>query len=205
MPKQTFFNLSQEKRHKIEQAALDEFSEHGFDNSNMNRIVAQSKIAKGSFYQYFDDKKDMYFYLIGTLVARKLVLLKPVLSSYKSKPFSHNLEAIFRMGLEFADSDPKFYRLGEDFANKRPSFTREFFKKYNPVGVDIYGKLLEHARETGELREGINITIVSSFINSLINQSSAALIGQVSKEQRNSVISELVNFIECAVIKPRKK
>jgi len=57
MPKQTFFNLSPDKRGTIEQAALDEFTAYGFDNSNMNRIVAQSRIAKGSFYQYFEDKK----------------------------------------------------------------------------------------------------------------------------------------------------
>ena len=205
LPKQTFFNLSQEKRQKIEQAALDEFSEYGFDNSNMNRIVAQSEIAKSSFYQYFEDKKDLYFHLIDTLVARKIVLLERVLSTYRLNPFSHNLEEIFSLGLEFADTDPKFYLLGEDFSNKPPSFTREFFQKYTPTGIDIYGQLLEHARETDELCEGINIPLVSSFINSLINQTSVGLIRQVSKERRNFVISELVNFIERAVIKPHGK
>jgi len=54
-----FFNLSNEKQQTIEQAALDEFSEYGLCGSNMNRIVGQSKISKGSFYQYFEDNIDM--------------------------------------------------------------------------------------------------------------------------------------------------
>ena len=201
MPKQTFFNLPQEKRLIIEQAALDEFSEYGFDNSNMNRIVAQSRIAKGSFYQYFEDKKDLYFHLVDTLVTRKMESLGPVLGAMTHNSFSFNLEEIFRVGLEFADSDPKYFLLGEDFAGKQPSFIGEFFEKYSPVGINIYEKLLESAREAGELREEVDIALTSSFINSLINQTSAELIGSAARKgQRSSVVRELLAFIERAVL-----
>jgi len=202
MPKQTFFNLPQEKRLIIEQAALDEFSEYGFDNSNMNRIVAQSRIAKGSFYQYFDDKKDLYFHLVDTLVNRKMESLAPILSAMTQNSFSFSLEEIFRVGLEFADSDPKYYLLGEDFSAKQPSFISGFFEKYSPVGINIYEKLLESAREAGDLRDEVDIALTSSFINSLINQTSADLIGRAArKEQRGRVVRELLAFIERAVLK----
>ena len=205
MPKQTFFNLPQEKRQSIEQAALDEFSEYGFDNSNINRIVAQGKIAKGSFYQYFENKKDLYMHLINALLTRKRAWLEPLQSTFPSNSFSYNLEEIFRLGLEFADSDPKFHLLGEDFSNKPLSFVNDFFQKYSPEGLDIYGKLLEHAQKTGQLYEDASIPHLSAFINTLINQTFAGLIGQAPKKQRNFVISELVKFIERAVIKPPEK
>ena len=203
MPKQTFFNLSPDKRGTIEQAALDEFTAYGFDNSNMNRIVAQSRIAKGSFYQYFEDKKDLYFHLVDTLATRKMKSLEPILGAYAQNTFAHNIEEIFRIGLEFADSNPKYYLLGEDFAGKDANLTKEFFQKYSPVGIDIYGKLLERARELGELRGDADIALTSSFINTLINHTSVGLISQtVSKERRNYVIAELLRFIERAVLKP---
>jgi len=202
MPKQTFFNLPMEKRQKIEQAALDEFSEYGFDNSNMNRIVAQSKIAKGSFYQYFDDKKDLYFHLIDSLVTRKIDLFKPFLDGYKHNSFATNLREMFRSGLEFADSDPKYYQLGEDSAYKNPALLQEFIEKYNPMAVDIYIKLLEYSSEKEELREGINIPVTASFISSLVNQTTINLIANaVPAAQRNEVIAELIGFIERAVLK----
>ena len=201
MPKQTFFNLPQEKRQKIEQAALDEFSEYGFDNSNMNRIVAQSQIAKGSFYQYFDDKKDLYFHLIDSLVTRKISLFKPFLDSFKQNPFAKNLEEMFRIGLEFADSDPKYYRLSEDSAYKNPALLQEFIEKYNPLAVDIYAQMLNYASEMGELHKDIDILLTASFIGSLINQTTISLISNaVPVAQRNEVIAELIGFIERAVL-----
>ena len=203
MPKQTFFNLPQEKRQKIEQAALDEFAEYGFDNSNMNRIVAQSQIAKGSFYQYFDDKKDLYFHLIDTLVARKTSLFKTVFDDLKQNTFAMNLKEMFRIGLEFADSDPKYYRLSEDSAYKNPALIHEFIEKYNPMAVDIYAQMLNYASEMDELHKDINIPLTASFISSLINQTTINLItNAVPAAQRNKTIAELIAFIERAVLNP---
>ena len=203
MPKQTFFNLTQEKRAVIEQAALDEFAEYGFDNSNLNRIVLQSKIAKGSFYQYFEDKKDLYFHLIDTIVKQKINMLEPLMRKYKKNSFSYNFEETFRIGLEFADSKPKYYSLGEDFANKQPPFIKEFIEKYNPLAMDLYAKLLKCANEAGELREGINISLVASFISTLVNETTVALIARgAPNEQRNYIISELIGFIERSILNP---
>lgn len=202
MPKQTFFNLPQEKREVIEQAALDEFAEYGFDNSNMNRIVTHSKIAKGSFYQYFEDKKDLYFHLIDTIVSQKISAMEPLLSTYEQNDFSFNFEETFRLGLEFADSKPKYYLLGEDFANKQPQFIKEFIEKYNPLAMDVYQKFLEHASETGELCEDINIPLTASFISTLVNETTVGLITRgVQNEQRDFVIAELINFIERSITK----
>ena len=206
MPKQTFFNLPEEKRRTIEQAALDEFAEYGFDNASTNRILSEGNIPKGSFYQYFEDKKDIYFHLLDSLVARKMSVMEHALNALGQNTLAINLEEIFRIGLEFADSDPKFYMLGEDFANKQPSFIKEFTEKYSPMATDIYGKLLEHAREKGELNEGINVPLTSSFINALVNQTTVGIIRQgFPKEQRNFVIAELLGFIKRAVAKPREK
>ncbi|MBK7920673.1 MAG: TetR/AcrR family transcriptional regulator [Chloroflexi bacterium] len=60
MPKDTFFNLPEDKRALICKVAVAEFAKHRFDKASINRIVAQSGIAKGSFYQYFEDKR-IYF------------------------------------------------------------------------------------------------------------------------------------------------
>ena len=73
------------------------------------------------------------------------------------------------------------------------------------MATDIYGKLLEHAREKGELHEGINVPLTSSFINALVNQTTVGIIRQgLPKEQRNFVIVELLGFIKRAVAKPRE-
>lgn len=64
MPKETFFNLPDEKRQRIIDLALAEFAQNEYDTASISRIVAQAGIAKGSFYQYFENKEDLYTYLL---------------------------------------------------------------------------------------------------------------------------------------------
>ncbi|NLB99322.1 MAG: TetR/AcrR family transcriptional regulator [Lactobacillales bacterium] len=62
MPKQTFFNLPDEKKERLLKAAYSEFSKVSLDESSINAIIHESGISRGSFYQYFEDKEDLYFY-----------------------------------------------------------------------------------------------------------------------------------------------
>lgn len=64
---QTFLHLPEEKRNRIYQCALKEFAEHPYEKSSINRIIAEASISKGSFYQYFDNKGDLYSYCIVRL------------------------------------------------------------------------------------------------------------------------------------------
>ncbi len=64
---QTFFNLPEEKRNRIYQCALKEFAARPYDKSSINRVIADASIPKGSFYQYFDNKEDLYSYCIVRL------------------------------------------------------------------------------------------------------------------------------------------
>lgn len=67
MPTQTFFRLPEEKRNRLIGAAWEEFSAVRFSDASINRIIRGAGIPRGSFYQYFEDKEDLFFYLLGTL------------------------------------------------------------------------------------------------------------------------------------------
>ncbi|MCF7923764.1 MAG: TetR/AcrR family transcriptional regulator [Candidatus Izimaplasma sp.] len=64
MPTNTFLNLPENKKNKILEAAIDEFSEHNIGESSINKIVKGADISRGSFYTYFDDKYDLVHFLI---------------------------------------------------------------------------------------------------------------------------------------------
>lgn len=64
MVHQTFLNLPEEKRVRILQSAVDEFIRLPYERTSINRIVENAGIPKGSFYQYFDGKDDLYGYCI---------------------------------------------------------------------------------------------------------------------------------------------
>jgi len=75
MPKDTFFHLSQEKRSLIEEVAIEEFAENSLQSASVNAIVNNAGIAKGSFYQYFENLEDLYKHILNIIKERKLELI----------------------------------------------------------------------------------------------------------------------------------
>ena len=59
-----FNNLKLEKQEQIINAAIKEFVQSGFDKASTNEIVKRANISKGSLFNYFNSKKDLYLYLI---------------------------------------------------------------------------------------------------------------------------------------------
>ena len=60
MPTDTWRNLPLEKRERVTRAAMVEFGKRGFSAGSLNVIAREADIAKGSLFQYFHDKLDMF-------------------------------------------------------------------------------------------------------------------------------------------------
>jgi len=67
MPSHRFFNLPDEKKRRILDAAVAEFSRVPFDQVSINKIVQNADIPRGSFYQYFENKLDLLSYVLVDL------------------------------------------------------------------------------------------------------------------------------------------
>lgn len=76
MPKKTFFNLPESKRKHIIDVALEEFAKTPYQETSINRLIKRMEIPTGSFYQYFEDKKDLYFYIMSFYVEDELREIK---------------------------------------------------------------------------------------------------------------------------------
>lgn len=82
MPSSTFFRLPPEKQEKLLCAARKEFARVPFADASINRIIQEADISRGSFYMYFRDKGDLFFYLLD-LYAHQLEA--PALSALRSR------------------------------------------------------------------------------------------------------------------------
>ena len=82
MPKQTFFNLPKEKRDRIIAAAKEVFSKNSYEEASINQIVKLARIPRGSFYQYFEDKDDLYGYLSSQMFLRLIDAARQKLPEY---------------------------------------------------------------------------------------------------------------------------
>ena len=63
MPELTFNNLSEDRKKEILNISFEEFALSDYESSSLANIIKKLNIAKGSFYRYFKNKSDLYFYL----------------------------------------------------------------------------------------------------------------------------------------------
>ena len=107
MPKATFHNLSDEKRERFIGAALDEFALHDYRSASVSRIVETLGIAKGSLYQYFDGKKELYRHLVGIAAQTKFRSIDEALP-IDAQAFFERFERTVFHGAAFDFSEPRF-------------------------------------------------------------------------------------------------
>ena len=75
MPNETFFRLPSEKKERVMRAAVGEFVRNGFERAKVEDIASSAGVAKGSMYQYFQDKREIFLYCAQwglDLIMRKL-------------------------------------------------------------------------------------------------------------------------------------
>jgi AcrR family transcriptional regulator len=87
MPSSTFFRLPEEKRTRLVNAAWEEFTQVKFADVSINRIIQNAHIPRGSFYQYFQDKEDLFAYLLNEIRCSFLQVLRSALIELKGNLF----------------------------------------------------------------------------------------------------------------------
>ncbi len=111
MPKPTFFRLPDEKRERLIKAAYAEFTRAPFSDASISNIIKEAGIPRGSFYQYFDDKADIFFYLLDQVREGTELWTEKTLTAHHGDFFAAMAE-LFDHAIDALVSGPyaKFYR-----------------------------------------------------------------------------------------------
>lgn len=101
MPTKTYHNLPEKKRQKIEEAAIAEFAANPLQSASINSIVSKAGIAKGSFYQYFDNIEDLHGHILTIVRNKKLEVVNSLpLDSTNLDTFRY-LKRVLQAAVEF--------------------------------------------------------------------------------------------------------
>lgn len=193
MPKDTFLNLPEEKRALIVNVALDEFAEYSYDQASINRIVANSGIAKGSFYQYFEDKKDLFLFLMGMIAEEKIRYLSPIISNTDEHDIFTLVRELFISALQFASGHPRYEAISMKLhANKEAKIYKDLMADLQPSGLGIYESLLKNAIAKGDVKEDIDIKMVAFVISSM----SVAIVEYASEFHLQSMYQSIIEMVD---------
>ena len=168
MPKQTFFNLPEGKKQRIIDAAVDEFAAFPYLKTSINRIIKKADIAKGSFYQYFENKKDLYKYIIDIAGETKLNFFRERLLEYKKMDFFSILKEVFMAGIEFKKNYPRYSQIGDILLKgENESLKKEIYDVSRPKTNDFYLELLQKATEKGEVDAEIDLEFTAYMLTEM--------------------------------------
>lgn len=170
MPKQTFYNLPGEKRRLILDLAIEEFAAHDYKNASISNIVARAGVAKGSLYQYFEDKRDLYFYLLELAMGEKKQFLAQTTPPDPGMNLFDYLRWMMRMGAQFEMSRPRLARVAyRALFGDRP-FGDEPFEQMRRSVLDYYHRLIDMGITSGCIDARIDKSVAVFMLSTLFNE-----------------------------------
>src|SRR3954463_14840365 len=130
-----------ERRHQLLRAARAVFSQKGYHDAKIDDIVALAKVAKGTFYLYFSDKRSIFVELVNSLFQRiGAAILKVDPQRDVEGQVKHNIRAIVAALLD----DPALTKtLFSYAAGLDPAFVQAIRSVYDGSKALVEASLLE--------------------------------------------------------------
>ncbi len=183
MPKQTFLNLPEEKRETIINAAVDEFAQYGLENASTNRIVANSGIAKGSFYQYFEDKQDVFMYLLSVIERKEIEFFKNNPPTGSNMDTFHYFRWMVKTGMEFGLAHPRMIQaawrvlLGEGF------YYGSRLVDYRKKTTQALTMMIKQAMQRGEVDSSVDVGLAVMIMETWSNAITTYVLNEGMKQK----------------------
>lgn len=157
MPTDTFFNLSREKKNRVFKAAISQFAHKSYSKASVTEIVHDAKIAKGSFYQYFIDKKSLYKYIVQLAINKKLEYINEINDSKIDGIYDYLIQLNIAM-IKFAEENINLAKIINDLPNKENNVICEELEfDHKKLGLNLFIPRLKKAVKREEIKSDINI------------------------------------------------
>ena len=203
MPKETFFNLPEEKQHRILDISLEEFYVQGYEKASISRIVETAGIAKGSFYQYFEGKEDLFRFIVQVAREKQLVYASKLLEGARDLPFFQLLEVLLKGSLAFMKENPRLSAVIERFMKSSDVALKEVIIGENIKISDQFNQqFLTEAAAKNEIRPVLNIAFTAHMMTSLSQsmvdylRSQDTELSSMDDQAFDDMIKELLIFLK---------
>ncbi|MCL2579056.1 MAG: TetR/AcrR family transcriptional regulator [Oscillospiraceae bacterium] len=170
LPKQTFFNLSEEKRGRIIGCALAEFADKGYKQASISRIVEAAEIAKGSFYQYFEDKDDLYVHIVVTQIGEpKLGIINREAERLNEMKMGDYIRHLAMTQLDALTAQPELIKISFDLMGMPPNepvlqkVMKNFDGSFNSHALNIIQRKIDQ----GEIDSRVDPHLLSFMLTGI--------------------------------------
>jgi AcrR family transcriptional regulator len=167
MPKPTFANLPPAKRQAIIDLAIAEFAEHPYHVASLSRIVERAGIAKGSVYQYFENKQELYLFILDYAAQRQLELLRALAPPGAELDVFALLRWQMRASVQVGLAAPLLTRLMYRAVTDGLPFRDQVARRLQTAGEAHLQALLARGVERGEIDPSLDLELAAFVLHRL--------------------------------------
>ena len=164
--KDRFDVITREKQMQIIEAAIEEFADHGFNGTNINKVAKRAKISIGAMYSYFESKDELFLTVVGHL----LELLSKVLGEIDLESSALKIiKSLFYKAHDYAVLYPQVNQVYLDFSSHSlSSLSNRVSKDLETITKNLYYDVIEKAKSKGQIDESIDKGILSFVLDNLL-------------------------------------
>lgn len=161
-----FEKQNKDKQKRIIEAAILEFSEKGFENANTNRIARDANISVGSLFKYFNNKTDLFLYIVKLAEAELESQIHGVLSM--EKDFFDTVDMILSLIHEYSKTDKALVRLYHEMTSiGQSSLVETVVSTLEKVAGSEYKTMIKDAQDRGEIRADVDPAVVAFVLDNI--------------------------------------
>ena len=161
-----FEKQNKDKQKRIIEAAILEFSEKGFENANTNRIAREANISVGSLFKYFNNKTDLFLYIVKLAEAELESQIHGVLSM--EKDFFDTVHMILSLIHEYSKTDKALVRLYHEMTSiGQSSLVETVVSTLEKVAGSEYKTIIKEAQDRGEIRSDVDPAVVAFILDNI--------------------------------------
>lgn len=170
-PKDTFWNLAEEKRNRIIREAVREFAVHGYRRASLNTIVGRLGIAKGSLYQYFTNKEALFLFVFDQFTEQVKAVLSRSVEAGQGLDFWATIRGALLAGVCFVSENPQLFNLYLKvlFESEVPH-REELVARVRLFSRDFFGPLCDEGVRQGALRQDVSVTAMSFILDAAFDR-----------------------------------
>jgi AcrR family transcriptional regulator len=187
MPKQTFLNLPEEKRKAFIEIALDEFASNDYNTASVSKIVEKAGIAKGSVYQYFSDKQDLFMYLLDVANQEMMGVIQQTPPPDPNADFFETLRWQMSVSVQASLKYPVHSKLARRAYTSPLPFHDTILEKAKKVREEHFQELITRGQASGHLDPNLDPAVVSFMVQGLMSDMGSFLQSKFGKRKRDWV------------------
>lgn len=168
MPKPTFLNLPEEKRKAFVEIALEEFASNDYNTASVSKIVEKAGIAKGSVYQYFEDKQDLFLYLLDVANQEMMAHIMQTPPPDPDADFFETLRWQMAVTVQTANRLPLHSKLARRAYTSPLPFRDAIFEKGKQIREEHFQAMVAQAQASGQLDPGLDPAVVTFMVQGLM-------------------------------------